>query len=112
MWTIFNVRQKTPLGPLQQKLLPLQQEVKCKEAETSSTIDLGSCLKVFEKLRLSLSKSIEELKRVQKQIKLEEFALQVFANMVEEGKKKLLKANEEYTKFKVECERFGNYVAC
>jgi hypothetical protein len=37
-------------------------------------------------LRLSLFKSIEELRRVEKHIKLEEFTLQTFANMVEEGK--------------------------
>ncbi len=42
MQTIFNVRKKTPLGPLQQKLLPLQQKFKRKEAKTSLVIDSRS----------------------------------------------------------------------
>jgi hypothetical protein len=63
-------------------------------------------------LRLSLSKSVQELKKVDKQIKLKEFALQVFLDMVEEGKKKLSKATKEYTKFKANYERFGNNVTC
>ncbi len=40
---------------------------------------------------MSLSKSIEELKGDEKQIELEEFALQVFVNMVEEGEKNFQK---------------------
>jgi hypothetical protein len=46
--------------------LALQQEVKRKKVETSSTINSGSCQKVLEELKLSLSKSIEELKGVEK----------------------------------------------
>jgi len=42
-----------------------------------------------KELKLSFSKSIEKLKGVEKHIELEEFALQVFVNMVEEGEKKL-----------------------
>jgi hypothetical protein len=44
-WTTFNVKQKTCLSPLQQKLLPLQQEVKRKEVKTFSTINSRSCQK-------------------------------------------------------------------
>ncbi len=47
--------------------------------------------KGFKEPKLSISKSIEELKGVKKHIELEEFALQVFVNMVEKGKKELQK---------------------
>jgi len=63
-------------------------------------------------LKLSLSKSVQELKKVEKQIKLEEFALQVFLDMVGDGKKKLSKTTKEYTKFKANYEQFGNNLTC
>ncbi len=93
-------------------MLPLQQEVKRKETETSLAIDSRSCQKVPEELRLSLSQSIKELKGAEKQIELEEFTLQVFVNMVEEGEKELSKAIQEYTKSRTKCERYSNNVEC
>jgi hypothetical protein len=91
-------------------LSSLQQEVKCKEVKTSSVVDSGSCQKVVEELRLSLSNSMEELKGVEKQIELEEFAMEIFANRVEEGEKKHLQAIEKHKKTKVEFELLGHKV--
>jgi hypothetical protein len=53
---------------------------------------------------------MEELKGVEKQIELEEFAMEIFANRVEEGEKKLLQAIEEHKKTKVEFELLGRKV--